>query len=179
MRLDQRRAVVLCRVSTPDQVLGLAAQREACQAYAAAHGLTVVAVHDEVIFGGTPFLDRHVLQAAIADMTVRDAGTLLAAKWDRLTRDPVTGVMLEHEVKRHGGQVVAADGAGNGDDPAAELLRGMLLLFAQFERRMIGVRTKAAMAVKRERGELIGRPHRGYTSVGGKEILKSVAAGRS
>ena len=100
---------------------------------------------------------------------------LLAAKWDRLSRDPTTGVMIEHEVRRHGGEVLAADGAGNGNDPAAELVRGMLLLLGQFERRMIGVRTRAAMKVKRDRGDLVGRPHKGYTSVGGVEILKSMA----
>jgi len=156
--MNASRAVVLLRVSTPDQHLGLDAQLESCQSYARHHGLEIVAVHREIISGGTSFLDRPVQQEAIADMVTHDAGTLLAAKWDRLSRDPMTGVVLETEVKRSGGRVLVADGAGNGDDPAAELLRGMLLLFGQFERRMIGVRTKAALAALRASGKRLGRP---------------------
>lgn len=160
-------AIALLRVSTPDQTLGLSAQRHDIEIYAASHGLTVVAWHEEVISGGTPFLGRPVLLAAIADLSVLGADVLIASKWDRLSRDPMTGVMIEAEARKSGATVIAADGAGNGNDPAAELFRGMLLLFGQFERRMIGVRTKAAMAVKKARGELVGRPPKGYTSIDG------------
>jgi DNA invertase Pin-like site-specific DNA recombinase len=163
-------AVALLRVSTPDQVLGLSAQRHDIEVYAASHGITVVSWHSEVISGGASFLDRPVLLAAIADLAVLRADYLIASKWDRLSRDPMTGVMIEAEARKSGATVVAADGAGNGNDPAAELFRGMLLLFGQFERRMIGVRTKAAMAVKKARGELVGRPPRGWTSVDGKLV---------
>lgn len=153
-------AVALLRVSTPDQRLGLSAQRHDIEVYAASHGLRVVAWHEEVVSGGASFLDRPVLLAAIADLSVLGADVLIASKWDRLSRDPMTGVMIEAEVRKSGGTVVAADGAGNGNDPAAELFRGMLLLFGQFERRMIGVRTKAAMAVLKAKGKHVGRPPR-------------------
>ena len=156
------KAVAFLRVSTPDQQLGLEAQRAAIEAYAGVSGLDVVAWHSEIISGGAPLEDREILQAALADLPALGASVLIAAKWDRLTRSPTVGVMIEETARRHGGTIVAADGAGNGTDPAAELFRGMLLLFGQFERRMIGARTKAALAAKKARGERLGRPPKGF-----------------
>jgi DNA invertase Pin-like site-specific DNA recombinase len=150
-------AIAFLRVSTADQKLGLEAQRAAIETYAAAHAIEIVAWHSEIISGGAPLEERTELQTAIADLDVRGAKILIAAKWDRLTRSPTVGVMIEETVRKLGGTIVAADGAGNGSDPAAELFRGMLLLFGQFERRMIGVRTKAALAALKASGRVLGR----------------------
>jgi DNA invertase Pin-like site-specific DNA recombinase len=60
-------------VSTLDQQLGLGAQRHDIEVYAAAHDVEVIAWHEEVISGGTPFLNRPVLPQAIADLSVLDA----------------------------------------------------------------------------------------------------------
>ena len=42
--------------------------------------------------------------------------------------------------------------------PAGEAMAAMLATFAQFERRLIGQRTKEALAVKRQQGVRLGRP---------------------
>lgn len=42
--------------------------------------------------------------------------------------------------------------------PAGEAMAAVLATFAQFERRLIGERTKAALAVKRAQGVRLGRP---------------------
>ncbi len=163
-------AIAFLRVSTHDQQLGLEAQRADVVKYARAHDIEIAAWHSEVISGGASLEERTGLQNAIADLDVRGATILIAAKWDRLSRSPTVGVMIEEMVRKMGGTIIAADGAGNGSDPAAELFRGMLLLFGQFERRMIGVRTKAALAAKKARGEHLGRPPRGYTVEAGKLV---------
>jgi DNA invertase Pin-like site-specific DNA recombinase len=41
---------------------------------------------------------------------------------------------------------------------AGRMVAGQLILFAQYERELIGERTKAGLAAKKARGERIGRP---------------------
>lgn len=163
-------AIAFLRVSTEDQKLGLEAQRHDVETYARANGIEILAWHSEIVSGGAPLEERTGIQNALADFGAFGADILIAAKWDRLSRSPTVGVMIEELVRKLGGSIVVADGAGNGSDPAAELFRGMLLLFGQFERRMIGVRTKAALKAKAARGEYLGRPPRGYTVEDGKLV---------
>jgi DNA invertase Pin-like site-specific DNA recombinase len=42
--------------------------------------------------------------------------------------------------------------------PSGEMLANVLAVFAQFERRLIGERTKEALAVRRNQGVRLGRP---------------------
>lgn len=150
-------AVALLRVSTPDQRLGLAAQRAAIEAFALAQGLTVVAWHEEAVSGGAPFDRRTGLQAALAAVAQHEAAHLLVAKRDRFARDPLVALLTERELARSGCTVLCADG-NNETDPASELVRHILDGVARFERRMIGIRTKAALAAKRAAGATLGRP---------------------
>lgn len=70
--------------------------------------------------------------------------------------------MAELEVHRLGARVICADGVGNGDDPGSQLMRDVGLAAARFERAMISTRTRAALSVKRSRGESTGTPPFGY-----------------
>jgi DNA invertase Pin-like site-specific DNA recombinase len=47
---------------------------------------------------------------------------------------------------------------GGHTSPAGEMLANVLAVFAHFERRLIGQRTKDALAVKRSQGVRLGRP---------------------
>jgi len=58
--------------------------------------------------------------------------------------------------------VASAAGEGEGTDPAAALMRTMVDAFAQYERALIGARTKAALAVKKAKGERTGTVPYGY-----------------
>jgi DNA invertase Pin-like site-specific DNA recombinase len=93
---------------------------------------------------------------------VQGAGVLLVAKRDRLVRDVVKAAMIERLVERAGARVLTANDAGNGDGPEALLMRTLLDAFAQYERALIRARTRAAMKVKRERGERTGDLPFGY-----------------
>jgi DNA invertase Pin-like site-specific DNA recombinase len=42
--------------------------------------------------------------------------------------------------------------------PAGELIAGVMGAVSQFERRLIGIRTREALAIKREQGVRLGRP---------------------
>ena len=152
-----RRAVVYLRVSTDEQAesgLGLEAQLAACNAWCAARGYEVAAVHrDEGVSGSTPVDKRAGLTAALAGL-VRGS-VLVAAKRDRLARSVGVAAVLEETARRMGAGVETPD-APDTDDPFAQAMRGMLDVFAQLERAQIAARTKAALAAKKARGEKTG-----------------------
>jgi DNA invertase Pin-like site-specific DNA recombinase len=54
--------------------------------------------------------------------------------------------------------LVALDCAVDTTTPAGEAMANVLATFAQFERRLIGQRTREALAVKRGEGVRLGRP---------------------
>lgn len=145
------------RVSTTEQKLGPEAQRRELERWCQAHGARLAAVHEDHGVQGAADLDRRPgLQEALDALTEHGAGVLLVAKRDRLARDVVLAAMIERLAERQGGRVLTADGTGNGSGPEAQLMRGMVDLFAQYERAIIRARIRAALAVKKRRGELIG-----------------------
>ena len=154
---DPTKAVAYLRCSTERQDLSPDAQRAAVIRWATAQGVTVVAWHEDLgLSGGTPLEERPGLLAAIDAVRANGAGVLIVAKRDRLARDVLTAALVERLCEREGARIQAADGAGNGEGPEAQLLRGIVDLFAQYERAVIRARTKAALAVKKARGERTG-----------------------
>ena len=149
------KAIGYLRVSKGDQELGIDAQRDAIEKWCARNGAELVAEFtDQGVSGGAPLHKRLALLQAIAALT--DKAVLVVAKRDRLTRDLVIGAVIEHRVQRKRAAVRSADGVGNGDTPEAGMMRGIVDLFAQYERAIISSRTKAALAVKKSRGEKTG-----------------------
>ena len=110
---------------------------------------------------------RPGLLAAIDGVREHGAGVLVVAKRDRLARDVLVAAMVDRLVARQGASIVAADGTGNGDGPEAALMRTLIEAFAQYERAVIGARTRAALAVKKARGERGGGIPYGYRGEGG------------
>jgi DNA invertase Pin-like site-specific DNA recombinase len=159
------------RVSTDEQHLSPVAQRDALEAWARARGVHLVAVHEDIgVSGGADLEDCPGLLAAVADVEQRGAGVLLVAKRDRLARDVIKAALVERLVGRAGALVASADGVAEGNDPAAQLMRTMIDAFAQYERAMIRSRVKAALAVKRARGERIGAVPYGFREVEGGRL---------
>jgi DNA invertase Pin-like site-specific DNA recombinase len=60
--------------------------------------------------------------------------------------------------QRKGWALIALDLGVDTSTPAGEAMASMLSVFAQFERRLIGQRTREALAVKRSQGVQLGRP---------------------
>lgn len=163
-KTDPTRAIAYLRVSTSalQQELGIEAQRQAIEAWATREGVEVVAVYAEEISGGAALEKRAVLLEAIGALRTHRAGLLVVQRLDRFSRDPLSAAMAELEISRVGARVVCADGVGNGNDPASQLMRDVGLGVARFERAMIAARTKAALAVKRTRGESTGTAPYGW-----------------
>lgn len=153
------------RVSTQDQTesgAGLAAQLDACRRFARSQDAELTAVfEDKGVSGAKGLESRPGLLDAIASLNKGDV--LVVAKRDRLGRDPIKVAMIESAVARKGARIASAAGEGtDGDDPASVLMRRMIDAFAEYERLLIGARTKAALGAKKARGERTGAVPYGY-----------------
>lgn len=153
------------RVSTSEQAnsgLGLDAQLTAIGAGAARLGLRLAATFtDAGVSGGLPLEQRPGLLAALDALGKGD--TLIVAKRDRLGRSVLNVAMLARLVERKGGRIHSTSGEGSDDDgPTSVLMRHIIDAFAEYERALIRSRTKAALAVKKARGERVGGIPFGY-----------------
>lgn len=149
-----------CRVSTEEQAvsgLGLEAQERAIRAECQRRGLPLLAVHTDSGVSAKN-LDRPALRGALATLEAGEATVLMVAKLDRLTRSvhDATGLMMTSE--RAGWGLVALDVAVDTTTAQGAAMAGMVAVFAELERRLIGERTRAALAVKRSQGVQLGRP---------------------
>lgn len=153
------KAIEYVRVSTEEQAdsgLGLEAQRAAIRSAAERMGLDIVdRFSDEGVSGGK--IDgRFGLLAAIDAM--RRGYILIVARRDRLARDSMLACWIEKEIAKRQGRIVSVAGEGtDNDDPTSVLMRRIIDAFAEYERLLIGARTKAALRVKSQRGERVGR----------------------
>ncbi len=149
------------RVSTARQGasgLGLEAQRQSIDAFAASRGAKVIACFTEVESGKTA--NRTELTAAIQLGRLTGA-TLVIAKLDRLSRNAALLLTL-----RDSGVLFLAV-----DMPEAnDLTVGIMALVAQAEREAISRRTKEALAVAKARGVKLGNPN-------GAEALRRAGKG--
>jgi DNA invertase Pin-like site-specific DNA recombinase len=141
------------RVSTDEQGrsgLGLAAQRSAIEAaYPAA------SFRQEVASGGRAD-NRPVLQEVLSDLRRGDA--LIVSKLDRLCRSLLDFAAILEEAKRRGWTLVVLDEGFNLNTPNGRAMAGMLAVFAQWEREIIGERIATTFRVKREQGDPLQVP---------------------
>ena len=142
------------RVSTSQQGrsgLGIEAQREALERFAASEGFELTRVFVEVETGkGSDALERRPELAAALNKARRQKCSVAVAKLDRLSRDVhfISGLMA-HRVPF----VVAELGADV--DP---FILHLFAALAEKERAMISTRTKAALAAAKARGVELGSP---------------------
>ncbi len=141
-------AVAYIRVSTQGQAKtghGLAAQRDAIKAFAAAEGFKIAATYEESETGkGVDALDRRPQLAAALKAARRLKCPIVVSKLDRLSRDVhfVSGLMAQRVPF-----IVTELGADT--DP---FMLHIYAALAEKERRMIGDRTRAGLAAAKKRG---------------------------
>lgn len=156
------RVVAYLRVSTAEQSesgAGLKAQREAIRAAAGQRGWRVVKVVEDAGLSGKS-LERPGLTEAITMVEGDKADALVVAKLDRLSRSLLDFAGLMERARRKGWAIVALDLGVDTTTPAGEMMANVLATFSQFERRLIGQRTKDALAVKKAEGVVLGRPRK-------------------
>ena len=110
-----------------------------------------------MVLGGDP--NRPVLAAALDRLDSHQADVLVVAKLDRLSRSVRDfSAVLERAGKR-GWSVVCLDLGVDTTTPVGEFTANVVASASQYERRLIGQRTRDALAAKKAAGGVrLGRP---------------------
>ena len=148
------------RVSTEEQATagnGLAAQgaaiREACER----RGWTLARIaRDEGASGGT--LDRPGLRGALEDIAEGRVHGLVVSKLDRLSRSVADFSTLVDWLRDADAVFVALDLGIDSSTPAGQLVASVMASVAEWERSVIGTRTKEGLAAVRASGRPISGP---------------------
>lgn len=151
--------VIYLRVSTDQQTesgLGLESQREICQKFVREKGNNQsLEFIDEGLSGALSMEKRPGILSAIDSLSEGDF--LVIAKRDRLGRDIIVNAMIESAIARKKAKLVSASGDFQSDDePTSILMRRMMDAFSEYERLIIGERTRSALQAKKNRNERVG-----------------------
>ena len=152
--------IAYLRVSTDEQAqggAGLDAQRAAILAEAERRGWSEVRFIEDAGYSGKD-TRRPGLQLALEMLERGRAGGLVVAKMDRLSRSLLDFTAIMATAQRQGWALVALDCPVDPSTPAGEAMAAIMATFSQLERRLIGQRTREALAVRRAQGVRLGRP---------------------
>jgi DNA invertase Pin-like site-specific DNA recombinase len=148
------------RVSTEEQSrsgAGIEAQKAAIARECKRRGWKVVEVIEDLGYSAKD-LRRPGIQLALERLERGDARALVVSKLDRLSRSLLDFTGLMARAQKEGWALVALDCGIDSSSPAGEAMVNVLATFAQFERRLIGQRTKEAIEERRRRNPKWGRP---------------------
>lgn len=150
------------RVSGDEQKatgLGLEAQEASIIAECERRDITqVMFFKDEAVSGKIPPDRRPGLADAICALDRGEASILMVAKVDRLARSFADLALISQLGARAGWEVIALNCPMDTTTTSGKLLWNMLGLVADLEAAMGSDRMRAVAAVRRARGEVLGRP---------------------
>jgi site-specific DNA recombinase len=157
------RCAIYTRKSTEEgldqEFNSLHAQREAAEAFIKSQkhaGWTLVPKHydDGGFTGGN--LDRPALQQLLEDIEARQIDCVLVYKVDRLSRSLLDFARLVDRFDQRAVSFVSVTQQFNTTTSLGRLTLNILLSFAQFEKDIIGERTRDKMSAARRKGKWIG-----------------------
>jgi DNA invertase Pin-like site-specific DNA recombinase len=157
-QIDRMHMLGYVRVSTQEQAdsrLGIQAQEGALTAEAKRRGWELTILRDEGASGKNV---NPGLRKALDQLAAGLADGLVVAKLDRLARSVGHASDIMDRAQAQGWNLVMLDLGIDLTTPSGEAMANMMATFAQLERRLIGERTKAALAAKKAQGVSLGRP---------------------
>jgi DNA invertase Pin-like site-specific DNA recombinase len=152
---DRPRVYGYIRASTDKQVASPETQREIIEEYARRLGRTVDAFYvDPATSGKKPLFERIAGKELAA--VIRRGDHVIVARLDRLSRSfigfaHILDAWVKLKVVLH--LCDMPGGVFDPDNPMSEMMIGILIVFANYERRLISQRTKEGLAARRPRGE--------------------------
>jgi DNA invertase Pin-like site-specific DNA recombinase len=170
-------ALAYVRVSTEEQVAegaSLDAQCTALLAEGERRNWDVEVVRDEGLSAKT--LDRPGLTSAIDRLDRGEAHALIAVRLDRISRSVADFAGLLRRAHRRDWRLVLLSPDLDTKDPAGRFTAHVLAAAAEYERDLIGSRTREGMAQRRREGVHVGRP-RGLESAIVERIVAERTAG--
>jgi DNA invertase Pin-like site-specific DNA recombinase len=154
------RAVGYCRVSTDEQGqsgLGLESQRETIGREVERRGWTLEHVYTDIA-SGKSLRRRPEFREALGDLAVGRADVLVVAKLDRLSRSVGDFATVLAQTQIEGWALNICDLGVDTTTPSGKMVAQIMMVLAEWEREMIGDRTRSALKVARSRGTRLGRP---------------------
>lgn len=167
MALHSGKFVAYYRVSTDRQGtsgLGLEAQQEAVRVFLNGGKWSLIGEFTEVESGARKKLKNRPMMASALELCRKQKATLVVAKLDRLARD----VQFISELLNSNVKFVCAD-----MPEADRTFLQMMSVFAEYEGRRIGERTKAALDSLKRKGVKLGSP---TPEIGSQVGVKSIKA---
>ncbi len=174
--VDPSIVVGYARCSTEEQSdsgLGMPAQRTAIQAECTHRGWKLLAIHEDAGASGKSVAKRPGLAAALEEAESGRAAAIVVAKLDRLSRSLADFANLMARAQSAGWNLIALDLGVDLATAAGEFMANVMASAAQWESRIIGQRTKDALAEKRAEGVTLGRP-----SVLAEAVVERIVASR-
>ena len=168
-------ALAYIRVSTTEQAehgASLDAQRATLVAEAERRGWAVEVVADEGVSAKN--LKRPGLLSALERLDAGKADFLLAIRLDRVSRSVSDFAGLLDRASKRGWGLTLLSPNIDTSDPAGRFTANVLASAAQYERELIGVRTREGMAQRRSEGVRLGRPRTMST-----DVVERILAARS
>jgi DNA invertase Pin-like site-specific DNA recombinase len=155
------RAIGYCRVSTDEQGrsgLGLESQRETIEREVERRdGWVLERVYTDVA-SGKSLRRRHEFADALAALAAGEADVLVVAKLDRLSRSVSDFAAILARSQAETWELDICDLGVDTTTPSGKMVAQIMMVLAEWEREMIGDRTKAALQIARSRGTRLGRP---------------------
>jgi len=172
-----KKAIGYIRVSTEQQAdegVSLAAQRAKITAWCALNDYELVAIYEDAGISGKTVSKRPQLQAALSEM--KKGMALVVYSLSRLARSTKNCIEIADELKATGSDLVSLTEKIDTSSAMGEFFFTLIAALGQMERKVIGERTKAALAHKKANGEKYAPVPFGYAEVNRRlEVVKHEA----
>lgn len=154
------RTIGYCRVSTEEQGdsrAGLEAQEAVIRSEVERRGWDLLDIRSDVA-SGKSLRRRDELGRTLRDLRDGNADALVVAKLDRLSRSVLDFAGIMETASAEGWSLAVIDLGVDTTTTNGKLIAHIMIALAQWERELIGDRTRAALTAVRARGTKLGRP---------------------
>jgi len=159
------RAIGYTRISEDDErSVSLDYQEAAVREYAECQGIEFVRIETDNGISGKSIKNRPAVQRVLQAVDAREIDCVIVYRSDRMSRDGLESLQIERIMRSRGVEYFSVtEGLLTGDEVDGEFLSYIRAGLNQRERKLISLRTKAALQRKKAKGERLGRPRYGWT----------------
>ena len=166
-------AALYVRVSTEEQVrhgYSIAAQEEALTNYCKALGYEVYKIYKDEGISAKEMRNRPALQELLKDAEQKKFAAIFIYKLDRFSRSLKDLILTIDRIKAWGIDFVSLQDRIETTSASGKLMFHIISAFAEFERNVIGERTKFGMDKKARDGSFVTKAPLGYKFIN-KELV--------
>lgn len=172
-----KQAIGYIRVSTEQQAdegVSLVSQRTKIEAWCELNDYELAAIYEDVGISGKTIIKRPQLQIALKE--IKKDMALVVYNLSRLARSTKNCIEIADLLKNRGSDLVSLTEKIDTSSAMGEFFFTLIAALGQMERKVIGERTKAALAQKKAIGEKYAPVPFGYRDTDGKlEVVQREA----